>query len=83
MTDVPAGAQWVPEGTPPVVTPEPLLPEFDRAGSPSLEDYITGLRTEFALAVGDARKGIKAELDRVAGPRNVKTAVATKAGETA
>jgi hypothetical protein len=83
VSDVPVGAQWVPEGTPDATPEAPLLPEFERVGSPSLEDYIIGLKHEFELATGAARKAIKAELDRVAGPRHVQTAVAPKAEETA
>ena len=59
------------------------VPEFEREGSLSLEDYIAGLKTEFALASGEVRAGIKAELDRVAGPRVLETAEGAKAAETA
>lgn len=83
MSDAPLGVAWVPEGTAPTPPTEPDLSEFDRPGSQSLEDYIAGLKHEFELATGESRAAIKAELDRVAGPRNLETAVAPKAEETA
>ena len=82
MTDVPVGAQWVPEDSTPVIVPAEVLPEFHRDGSPSLADYVAGLLVEFDLASGDQRKAVKAELDRVSGVRTAVTAAAVKAGET-
>lgn len=83
MSDAPVDSGWVsavPEPTP-VSDFDPS--EFDRAGSMSLEDYIAGLKKEFKLATGESRSAIKAELDRVAGPKNLETAVAPRAEETA
>jgi hypothetical protein len=59
------------------------LPEFDRPGSSTREDYIAGLLAELALATEENRAGIKAELDRVAGPRTTETATAPRAEEVA
>lgn len=62
---------------------EPVVSEFDRAGSLLLADYIIGLEDEFRFATGETRAAIKAELDRVAGPRVLVTAEAPKAEEIA
>lgn len=83
MSDIGVGASWVPEGAEPAAPVVEVLPEFERAGSPSRADYIAGLEKEFKYAVGEARAAIKAELDRVAGPRIVETAMAPKAEEIA
>jgi hypothetical protein len=80
----PAGAHWVgDDATAPDVV-APTVDEFVRDGSPAFEDYIAGLRTEFALASEEQRAEIKKELDRVAGLRSaITTADAPKVQETA
>lgn len=59
------------------------IPEFDRFGSVSKEDYVAGLKAELAAATGkDIQDAVKAELKRVTGERE--TADADKSGlETA
>lgn len=80
----PVGAQWVAEDVSVVEAPKPVLPEFERAGSPTIEDYIAGLKTEFEHATDETRGFIKAELDRVAGLRKkLSTTDAPKVTETA
>jgi len=57
------------------------IPEFERPGSPSLEDYLAGLRFELASGAGD-KAAVKAELARLTrAPKE--TAVAPKGKETA
>ena len=83
MTDEPQGARWVAEDAvpePPVVE---AVEEFARDGQVKLDDYVEGLRREFAQATDEARGAIKAELDRVTGRRSLETADAPKVTETA
>lgn len=84
VAEAPRGVFSIPEGTDAPVAPTVEVAEFERDGQISRDDYVAGLKAEFAMARPENRAAIKAELDRVAGLRvGLETAIAPVAGETA